>query len=158
MRVIRFFIICLLSTILISNVQGADYPVQKVLTSNDGRSIATTILFVGENEVFVQLKNNRELEISFEKLSQESVSELRNLNLVGSEAPENPIDGIVLIKTNNSDGSGFFVNQKGRTYIYTNQHVIGNALYVSVTDSRGKNVAMVVFVGKKIRIMVTPLV
>jgi hypothetical protein len=137
-----FVIFYLLGIFLAPCLYSIDNSIQKILTSKDGRSISATILFVGEKEVFVRLNNGREFEIPFERLTQENVSELRNLNLKEPEAPSNPIDGIVIIKTKNSNGSGFFVNQKGRTFIYTNQHVIGDALNVSITDSRGKNVEL----------------
>ena len=98
--------------------QNSDIQPEISLTSKDGRRIEVKVLFVGTEDVHVQLTDNREFQIPFNKLVAEDVSKLKSLELPKPETPTDPTDAVVLIETSESSGTGFFVHHKGERTCY----------------------------------------
>lgn len=114
----------------------------RTLTDTQGRAIDANILHVDSDSVLVDLSGGREFDIPLERLSQADQEYLREWKAPAVKTPENPIDAVVIFKSLQSSGSGFFANDRGRTYVYTNQHVISDIRNLVVTDSMGRNVKL----------------
>lgn len=129
-----FYTLCILSQIACADEW-------MTLTDVKGRSIEAKILNVGEQHVLVEMDDGREFEIPLKNLMWGDQDILKawkpTLN-----TPDNPLDCVVILRSPEGSGSGFFAYDKGRTYLYTNQHVIADTLNIEAIDSRGKTVTL----------------
>ena len=131
---------CILFCLLIS-VCSAQQGL-RTLTDVQGRTIDVRILAVRETSVFVQMLDGREFDIPFERLVMSDLIYLDSWEPPGVKTPQNPIESVVIIRAGESTGSGFFAHESGRTFLYTNQHVISNALDVKAVNSNGDEIEL----------------
>lgn len=113
----------------------------KTLTDVQGRSIEVRIIHVDDDSAFVEMRDGREFDIPLKNLMWADQDYLASWTPT-LNTPENPIDCVVIINAGEGTGSGFLAYDKGRTYLYTNQHVIMDGLDVSAKDSRGQNIEL----------------
>ena len=113
-------------------------------TSTDvqGRSIDVLILAVTESAVQVEMLDGREFEIPFERLSGDDQAYLRAWSPPPVKTPDSPIDSVVIIRAGEGSGSGFFAHDGGKTYLYTNQHVIADTRSVKAIDAKGRTIEL----------------
>ena len=78
---------------------------------------------------------------NFNKTDKNKTASISNTSSSSFEVKDNRFDSVVIIKTENGLGSGFFVNNDE---IITNYHVIENALSISITDINNKRSSAVV--------------
>lgn len=114
----------------------------RTLSDKKGRDIDVKILSADDDSVLVEMADGREFDIPLSRLSEEDRSYFKTWTPPPLKTPENPIDAVVLIKSRNSMGTGFFAHSKGRIYLYTNQHVIADVLNITAIDSRGNAVKL----------------
>lgn len=115
----------------------------RVLTGVDGRSLEANIISVDAVNVSVErASDGTEFTIPLSKLVASDQDYLKSWKPEPIPPLNSPVDGVVIIQTSSGMGSGFFVNEGNRTYVYTNQHVIGDMEKIEVIDSRGKTVEL----------------
>ena len=121
---------------------------EKLLTKIDNQEVFTEIM--GKKELYASLNFNyvEEKELSWwERLfggSKKEVKKTASLsNNSSSDYEEKDVrfDSVVIVKTENGLGSGFFIS---KDEILTNYHVIENATSISVTDKYKKRSSAVV--------------
>lgn len=110
---------------------------ERTLTDTQGRTIDVILLGKTDSGISVIREDGAELEISHDLLSQHDREFLSQWEPPKPETPENAIDAVVIIKTETSSGTGFFAHDSGKTYLYTNQHVVSDIQNVKATDSKG---------------------
>jgi len=123
-------------------------PLEKLLTKIDNQEVFTEI--EGKKELYASLNFEyvEEKELTWwEKLFGGSKKEgkktasLSNNSSSGYEEKDVRFDSVVIVKTENGLGSGFFIS---KDEILTNYHVIENATSISVTDKYKKRSSAVV--------------
>ena len=123
-------------------------PLEKLLTKIDNQEVFNEI--VGKKELYASLNFEyvEEKELTWwEKLFGGSKKEgkktasLSNNSSSGYEEKDVRFDSVVIVKTENGLGSGFFIS---KDEILTNYHVIENATSISVTDKYKKRSSAVV--------------
>ena len=114
---------------------------ERMLTDIQGRTINVKLLDKDEDSVLVEMANGRVYDIAFKKLSTNDQSFLLDWEPSPPKIPKNPTDAVCTIESSGS-GTGFFAHDKGRVFLYTNQHVIGDAQNIKVTDSQGNDVKL----------------
>jgi hypothetical protein len=115
---------------------------ERTLTDTKGRTIDVTLLAKNDNSISVIRSDGLELEINYDLLSSQDREFISQWEPPEPELPESPIDAVVLVSTTESSGSGFFAHDQGKTYLYTNQHVISDIFNVKATDSKGNPVEL----------------
>jgi hypothetical protein len=115
---------------------------QRTLTDTQGRSIDVVLLGKTDSGILVTRADGAEFEISYDLLSQTDREFLSQWQPPKPETPENAIDAVVVINTETSSGTGFFAHDSGKTYLYTNQHVISDIQNVKAKDSKGNLVKL----------------
>ena len=116
----------------------------RLLTDTSGRTIEATLIWKTEDAVQILRNDGSEFKVPLELLSQEDQLYLKSWSPPLPEALANPTDGVVIIRTKSGQGvgTGFFVFDAGKYYIYTNQHVIAEPLSLEFLDSRGASVEL----------------
>ena len=127
-----------LSLFLWSTV-GATY---RTLTDTQGRSIEVVLNGKTDTGILATRMDGVEFEIRYDLLSQADREFISQWQPPKPETPENAIDAVVIINTETSRGTGFFAHDSGKTYIYTNQHVISDIQNVKAKDSKGNLVKL----------------
>lgn len=114
----------------------------RTIKDKEGRSIDVQILSADADSILVEMADGREFDIPLSTLSKKDRSYFETWTPQPLITPENPIDAVVLIKSPNSMGTGFFAHSKGRIYLYTNQHVIVDVLNLTAINSQGNEVRL----------------
>ena len=129
------------SLILLTLLGGSPIWASRVLTGVDARSLEANIISVDAESVLVErASDGAEFTIPLSRLVASDQDYLRAWKPEPIQPLNSPVDGVVIIRTSSGMGSGFFVNVGNRTYVYTNQHVIGDMDKLEVIDSRGEAV------------------
>jgi hypothetical protein len=115
---------------------------ERTLTDTQGRTIDVVLLGKTDRGISAMRLDGAEFEISYDLLSQHDREFLSQWEPPKPEMPKHPIDAVVIITTTSSTGTGFFAYDAGKTYLYTNQHVISDIHKVKATDYRGKPVKL----------------
>ncbi|MDQ8196407.1 serine protease [Coraliomargarita sp. SDUM461004] len=115
---------------------------ERTLTDTKGRTIDVLLLAKTDAGISVMRTDGLELDISYDLLSISDRDFISQWEPPKPELPESPVDAVVIISTTGSTGTGFFAHDAGKTYLYTNQHVISDIFNVKVTDSRGDPVEL----------------
>jgi hypothetical protein len=111
----------------------------RVLTDINGRAIEATLIWKTDDTIKILRNDGSEFNVPLELLSREDQLYLKSWSPPLPEPLANPIDGVVIIRSKSGDGvgTGFFVFDGGKYYIYTNQHVIADPLSLEFLNSRG---------------------
>ena len=121
---------------------------EKLLTKIDNQEVFTEIM--GKKELYASLNFEyvEEKELSWwerliggSKKEGKKTASLSNNSSSGYEEKDVRFDSVVIVKTENGLGSGFFIS---KDEILTNYHVIENATSISVTDKYKKRSSAVV--------------
>ena len=121
---------------------------EKLLTKIDNQEVFTEIM--GKKELYASLNFDyvEEEELSWwerlfggSKKKDKKTASLSNNSSSGYEEKDVRFDSVVIVKTENGLGSGFFIS---KDEILTNYHVIENATSISVTDKYKKRSSAVV--------------
>ena len=96
--------------------------------------------FLGQLDQLIFLKKYYQI-FDFFKSDDKKTASLSNKSSSKYEAKDVRFDSVVIVKTENGLGSGFFIS---KDEILTNYHVIENATSISVTDVNGKRSSAVV--------------
>lgn len=118
---------------------------ERTLTDNQGRRIDVKLIAKTDKSVVVIRSDGAQFEIGYDLLSQADREFLSQWQPPEPEAPSNPVEAVVIMRSKSGMkgfGSGFFAHDKGRTYIYTNQHVISDIMNVQAVDYRGNLVEL----------------
>ena len=127
---------------------------EKLLTKIDNQEVFTEIM--GKKELYASLNFEyvEEKELSWwerllggSKKEGKKTASLSNNSSSGYEEKDVRFDSVVIVKTENGLGSGFFIS---KDEILTNYHVIENATSISVTD-KYKNRSSAVVIKKDLR-------
>lgn len=113
-----------------------------ILTDVNGRSIQARILDRTHEVVTVERFDGQIFDIPLTMLSKADVEFLKSWRPPPVDTVDSPEKAVVIIESDLGTGTGFFVTQRGRTYLYTNLHVIGDMRGLTVTDSQGKPVEL----------------
>ncbi len=113
-----------------------------VLTDVNGRSIQARVLDKTNDVVTVERFDGQVFDIPLSMLSEPDVDYLRSWRPPPVNTVDRPEQAVVIIRTSESTGSGFFVTHRGRTYLYTNLHVIRDMGGLEVTDHSGNRVEL----------------
>lgn len=135
-------VICVFVSFLTSvSLSGSDQNLV-VLTDVNGRSIQARILHKTPEAVTVERFDGQVFDIPLSMLSEADVDFLRSWRPPPVATVERPEEAVVIIESDGGTGTGFFVTLAGRTYLYTNLHVIGDMSGLQVTDYHGNRVEL----------------
>jgi hypothetical protein len=117
---------------------------QRTLTDTQGRQIEVQILAKSADSILVVRSDGFEFEIPMSLLSEADQNFLKTWEAPEPDALDNVIDGVVIIQRRDGTGrgSGFFAHDGGRTFLYTNQHVIAGEPEFRAIDSRGQPITL----------------
>ena len=123
-------------------------------------SLENLLTIIDDQEDFTEIKGKKELyaSLNFEYVEEQELSwwerlfsgskkegkktaSLSNSSSSGYEEKDVRFDSVVIVKTENGLGSGFFIS---KDEILTNYHVIENASSISVTDKNNKRSSAIV--------------
>jgi hypothetical protein len=117
-----------------------------VLTDIEGRQLECTLVDKTQSSVLIKNIKGEMFDIPLVRLSKEDRKYLSRWTPPKPEPPENPIDSVVIMRTKDGEkkgfGTGFFAYDKGKIYIYTNQHVLSDILNIEAVDSSGNPVTL----------------
>ena len=116
--------------------------IHRTLTDTQGRSIDVVLNGKTDTGILATRMDGVEFEIRYDLLSQADREFISQWQPTKPETPENAIDAVVIINSKTSRGTGFFAHDSGKTYIYTNQHVISDIQNVKAKDSKGNLVKL----------------
>jgi len=105
--------------------------------SVDGRVLEARILFVDDGEVRMERADGMEFSIPIERFSEDDREKILTWEPPEIDVPL-PDDAVLVFETDSGRGSGFLVQEGGRTWVYSNQHVIGDGLGVRAYDTSGR--------------------
>ena len=123
---------------LLAGGEPADY---ETWTSSDGAEMQARILWVEDGRVDLERSDGMEFSVPVNRFSSESQERIREWSPPPIEVP--PVDEVVLIlETENGRGSGFLLQEGGRVYVYTNQHVVGDLVSLEAKDIQGRSIEL----------------
>ena len=113
-------------------------------TDNQGRTLEAQILWKCEEFVLVRRVDGVEFQIPLDILYEKDQSYVAAWIAKTPASPTNPIHAVVAIQNSQGSniGTGFFAFCSGRTYVYTNQHVISDIRNIRAVDHRGDPVKL----------------
>lgn len=115
-----------------------DYPVWEDVS---GRELEARIIQRTDEIVVMKRVDGREYRIPINRFSEESRTRILDWSPPPIEVPV-PDDAVLVIETPEGVGSGFLVQDGGRVWVYTNRHVIGDSLDLTVTDVSGEEIEL----------------
>lgn len=110
-------------------------------TSIDGRVLEGRIVFRDGDSVRIERKDGREFLIPLDRFIEEDRERMRLWVPPEIMVPE-PDNAVLVLETPTGRGSGFLVQEMGRVWVYTNQHVIGDAVNLNAFDINGEQVPL----------------
>jgi len=129
-----------LAGLLAGSLSGSEneYPVWEDVS---GRELEARIIQRTDEIVVMKRVDGREYRIPIDRFSEESQVRIRGWSPPPIEIAT-PDEAVLVIETPGGVGSGFLVQESGRVWVYTNRHVIGDALDLTATDVSGNEVEL----------------
>ncbi|MBC2601298.1 S1 family peptidase [Puniceicoccus vermicola] len=110
-------------------------------TGIDGRTLEARINFVEKGLVRMERVDGVVFDIPIERFAEKDRSKILAWKPPQIEVPEAD-DAVLVLETENGRGSGFLVQSMGEVWVYTNQHVIGDASSVRAMDTHGNEIEL----------------
>jgi len=117
---------------------------EKTLTDVNERTISAKLIWKTEESVLIVLPNGSEYNVPLKILSEEDQVFISDWIPPEPDMPANAVEGVVVVQTKSGDGvgTGFFVFEAGKCYVYTNQHVIADIQNLEMVDTAGEVVPL----------------
>ena len=109
--------------------------------STDGRTLEARIVFVDGELVSMKRIDGIVFKIPLNRFVKEDQEKIRNWTPPPIPVPDAE-EAVLVLETDGGRGSGFLVQENGRVWIYTNQHVVGDVLSLKAVDMTGKEIEL----------------
>lgn len=108
---------------------------------SDGRTLEARIIWVDGEVVRMERVDGEVFDIPVSRFGEEDRREILAWKPPPIEIPAAD-DAVLVIETPDGRGSGFLVQEHGRVWVYTNQHVIGDSVGVRALDTSGNEIEL----------------